>query len=79
LEEVTVFRKLLSVFGVVALALAFVACEKKGPLEKAGEKADEAIEDVGEAAEEVKEDVEDAIDDGEEAVDEALEDDNGGH
>ncbi len=74
------FRKLLSLFGVVVLALAFAACEKKGPLEKAGEKADDAIEEAGDKIEEAAEDVEEAVEDGKEEVEEALDDDNGdGH
>jgi hypothetical protein len=43
----------------VALIFAFTACEKEGPMERAGKKADEAIEKsekkVEEAAEAVKE------------------------
>lgn len=39
------------------------ACEKQGPLEEAGEKADEAIEDTRDSMEEAADSVEDAVED----------------
>ncbi len=71
-------KKLLSLFGVVVLALAFTACEKKGPLEKAGEKADDAIKEAAEDIEEAAEDVEEAVEDGKEKVEEAVDDSDAG-
>ncbi|MEE4600659.1 MAG: hypothetical protein V2J65_05220 [Desulfobacteraceae bacterium] len=51
--------KFLSPFLAAGLIFFFAACEKKGPMEKAGEKADQVIEKtekkVEEAAEAVKE------------------------
>ena len=45
---------ILSIAAVAAAcALALPACEKKGPLEKAGEKADKAIEKTGDAIKDV--------------------------
>jgi predicted small lipoprotein YifL len=42
------------------LALPLAACEKKGPMEKAGEQIDEAVEDAGNAVEDACEDAMDA-------------------
>ena len=41
------FRKLLLVLAAGAVTLSLGACEKKGPLEKAGEKIDKAGEKAG--------------------------------
>ena len=50
--------KFLTPFLAAGLIFVFTACEKKGPMEKAGEKADKVIEKtekkVEEAAEAVK-------------------------
>ncbi|MBE0598931.1 MAG: hypothetical protein IH614_16880 [Desulfuromonadales bacterium] len=43
------FRKGLIVFAAVVLSLGLVACEKKGPLEKAGEKIDQGVENTKDA------------------------------
>lgn len=52
-------RKFLVMSFAVALIFAFTACEKEGPMERTGKKADEAIEKtekkVEEAVEAVKE------------------------
>ncbi|MBK7406118.1 MAG: hypothetical protein IPJ41_16310 [Phycisphaerales bacterium] len=42
--------------------LPFAGCEKQGPLENAGEKADDVIEDAGDAVEDAGDKVEDATD-----------------
>ncbi len=47
---------------MLAAAATLVACEKEGPMEKAGESIDEAAEDVKDAAEDAAEEVEDAVD-----------------
>lgn len=44
-------KKLLSLTVIVLFGLTPIACEQKGPAEKAGEKIDEAAEKVGEAIE----------------------------
>jgi len=36
---------------VLAVTFACTACEEKGPMEKAGEKMDEAVKDAGNAVE----------------------------
>jgi predicted small lipoprotein YifL len=33
-------------FAILLLLLPFAACEREGPIERAGEEVDEAIEDV---------------------------------
>ena len=40
-----------------------VACEKKGPAERAGERIDESMEDVGDKAEDIGDKIEDKLDD----------------
>tara|TARA_R110000787_G_scaffold79402_1_gene173540 strand:+ start:308 stop:475 length:168 start_codon:yes stop_codon:yes gene_type:complete len=42
-------RSLLAILLLAAPAMALTACEEQGPLEKAGEKADEAVKDAGRA------------------------------
>lgn len=41
-------------------ALMLAACEQQGPMERAGESIDEAVEDAGNAVEDACEDVKDA-------------------
>jgi hypothetical protein len=41
-------RIALSFFAVI-LIVGFVACEKEGPMEKAGKKADQVVDDVQKA------------------------------
>lgn len=43
--------KMLAI-GLCALALAITACEKKGPVEKAGEKVDHVVDTVKNGGEE---------------------------
>lgn len=65
--NVSVFAALL----VALLALPLVGCaEEQGPMEKAGEKIDDAVDEVSEDVEDVGEEVGDAVDEvGEEAQD----------
>lgn len=53
-------RRKKLVIGLIVLVLAFAlaACEQQGPMESAGEKADEAIEETREKMEEAGEAVE---------------------
>ena len=46
--------------GLAALAVS--ACDDKGPLEQAGEEADEAIEDMANGGEEFANKMDDAVD-----------------
>ena len=55
--------RLVRVLAVAVFALLLWGCpEKKGPLEKAGEKIDNAVEDAGDKIEDAADEVEDAVD-----------------
>lgn len=57
----------LAIVGAFVMTLAFgtVACvEKKGPMEKAGEKIDDAVDDIGDNIEDAGDEIEDAVDGG---------------
>ncbi len=53
------FKALLT---ALAFAGALAACEKEGPMEKAGEKVDNVVEQAGDKVEEAAEKVEKATD-----------------
>jgi ElaB/YqjD/DUF883 family membrane-anchored ribosome-binding protein len=55
-------NKILAVVGAAVL-LTLVACEHKGPAEKAGEKIDKAAEKAGDAIDHAKDKIKDAADD----------------
>ncbi len=50
----------VALFAAILFALG--GCENEGPMEKAGEKIDEAVEEAGEAVEEAADKVRDATD-----------------
>lgn len=50
----------------------YVACERKGPLERAGEEVDEAVEDLKNGGETDGNKVDDAIDDVRDSVNDAV-------
>ncbi len=58
-------KKILSLLAAILIAIGVMftltACEKEGPMEKAGEKIDQATEEVQEEARQAKENVEDAV------------------
>ena len=58
-------KKILSLLAAILIAngvmFTLTACEKEGPMEKAGEKIDQATEEVQEEARQAKENVEDAV------------------
>lgn len=55
MENLTWSLRLLAMAGLLAFALAVLsACEEEGPLEQAGEKADEVINDTQRAIEDAK-------------------------
>ncbi len=67
-------RSLALVFSVVfALSLSLWGCEKKGPLEQAGEEVDEAITTIKEGEEPASVKMDDAVDEAREAVEKAAE------
>jgi hypothetical protein len=46
----------------LATALCVVACEKKGPAERAGEKIDNAVDKAGDAVKDTGDKMKDAVD-----------------
>ncbi len=59
----TQWMRLMSA-GMLATAVTFgvAGCEEKGPMEKAGERMDDALEDAGDAIEDAGEKIEDKTD-----------------
>ncbi|HEY5568308.1 MAG TPA: hypothetical protein VIM81_13840 [Gammaproteobacteria bacterium] len=55
---------------VIPMMLLLLACEKEGPLERAGEEIDEAVEDIRAGGETTENQIDDAIDDVREELDE---------
>jgi predicted small lipoprotein YifL len=51
-----------------AMSLGIAGCEKKGPLEEAGDAIEEGIEDVGDDLEDAAEEVEEAAEEAEDAL-----------
>lgn len=60
----TLFKKIIVVGCLLALMVPTFGCEQEGPMEKAGKKMDQIVEDTGDA-------VEDAADEAGDAVEEA--------
>jgi predicted small lipoprotein YifL len=61
------------VMAAVAMGLGMASCEKKGPLEKAGEEVDEAVDTLkNDGKEPVSAKVDDAIDDAAKKVEKAT-------
>ena len=65
-------RTLWAVMLVGALSLAVTACEKKGPLEQAGEEVDEAVDTLKHGEESTATKVDDAIDEAREGANDAA-------
>jgi len=45
----SIIKRIVLLFFATAFIVGFVACSKEGPMEKAGKKADQAVEDVQKA------------------------------
>ena len=61
--------KVIGVALAATLALGLAACEKKGPIEQAGEEVDEAVDTIKHGGEEsTANKVDDAVDEAREAV-----------
>lgn len=60
-------------FAVLLLALPLFGCDRGGPLERAGEEIDEAIEDVRAGGETTGNRIDDAIDEARDDIEDALE------
>jgi len=52
LSSMKIIRNVIVVLGLSAIALATSACPEKGPVQKAGEKVDKAIDKTKDAAKE---------------------------
>ena len=69
----TTSRRVYVVIAAAVIGLGVASCEKKGPLEKAGEEIDEAVDTVKNGGEEpVAAKIDDAIDDAAKKVDKAT-------
>lgn len=70
-------RRLVSKIAVVGLALGLglgvTACKEKGPMEKAGEAVDEAVDDITDAGKGTMEKAGEKVDEAVEATKEAVE------
>ena len=58
---------------LIPMAFLLLACEKQGPLERAGEEIDEAAEDIKAGGETPANKIDDAIDEAREDVEDAVE------
>jgi predicted small lipoprotein YifL len=56
-----VSKKILLLLCSALFAISLAACDKKGPLEEAGEKADDTMENMGDKMEEAADEAEDAM------------------
>jgi hypothetical protein len=66
-------RRAYVVIAAAVVGLGVASCEKKGPLEKAGEEVDEAVDTIkNDGKEPVSAKVDDAIDDAAKKVDKAT-------
>jgi predicted small secreted protein len=52
--------KPLAVFAIVAFATTLTACQKEGPMERAGKKVDNAVEKTGQQIEKAGDKIQDA-------------------
>lgn len=69
----TKVKNRMKLFAVLLMTLPlYVACEKQGPLERAGEEVDEAIRTAKNGGETVGDKVDDAIDDVRDGVNDAA-------
>jgi hypothetical protein len=63
----------MKLFALLLITLPlFVACEKQGPLERAGKQVDDAVQDAKKSGEKVGDKVGDAIDDVRDGVKDAA-------
>jgi hypothetical protein len=63
----------MKLLGILLMTLPlYVACEREGPLERAGEEIDEAIDDARNGGETVGNQIDDAIDDVREGINDAA-------
>jgi hypothetical protein len=60
-------------FATLLIVLPLLACETDGPIERAGEEVDEAVEDVRAGGETTGNKIDDAIDEAKEDIEDAVE------
>ena len=58
---------------LIPITMFLLACEKQGPLEKAGEEIDEAVEDISAGGETIGNKIDDAIDEAHKDIEDAVE------
>jgi hypothetical protein len=58
---------------LLPLALFLLACEKQGPVERAGEEIDEAVQDIKAGGETTGNKIDDAIDEARKDIEDAVE------
>ena len=63
-------NKVLICLVLIVAVVVMTGCESEGPMERVGEKIDEAAEDAGEALEDAGEAIEDAVEKVEDKVEE---------
>jgi len=56
----SIMRKVLLAFCGIVLVFSLAACQKEGPLEKAGKKIDKAVKQTGDDLEKATKDFEDS-------------------
>lgn len=69
-------KLLWSTLLAAALSLGLAACERKGPVEQAGEEVDEAIDTVKRGEESTENKVDDAVDEAREGAEDAADEMN---
>ena len=67
----TNIKRYATVLAFIGTAALFAGCEDQGPLERAGEEIDEAVEDVRAGGETTGNQIDDAIDDVRDAAEDA--------
>ncbi len=67
-----ILKKLLTIMALILSMFAFTACESKGPVERAGEKIDQAVQKTTEKAKEVTEAVKEKAEEAGEEVKKAT-------
>jgi hypothetical protein len=60
---------------LIPMMMFLVACEKQGPLERAGEEIDEAVEDIKAGGETTGNKIDDAIDEARKDLEDVVEED----
>ncbi len=59
---------------LIPISIFLLACEKQGPLERAGEEIDEAVEDIKAGGETTGNKIDDAIDEARNEIEDVIED-----